>query len=72
MISTYCTLVKKFERGRLFRCHCVGCVHNTAHLDDEVLYCRYLEYRITYPSNRKGETIPDRKPTVRIPPDMRG
>lgn len=71
MIGTYCTVVKKFERGQLFRRHCVGCVHNTAHLGDEELYCRYLEYRVTYqPKNRK-EKLPDKKPSVWIPPDLR-
>ena len=72
MIGTYCTLVKKFERGHLFRRHCVGCVHNTAHLGDEELHCRYLEYQVTYPPDRKGEIIPGWKPTICIPPDLRG
>ena len=71
MISTYCTLVKKFERGQLFRQYCTRCAHNTARLGDFELNCRYLEYRVIYPTNRRGETIPDRKPTVRIPPDLR-
>jgi len=69
MIGTYCTLVKKFERGHLFRRHCVGCVHNTAHLDDEELHCRYLEYRII---PKKEEFISSKKPAIRIPPDLRG
>jgi len=72
MLSTYCTLVKKFNKGRLFRKHCVGCAHNTAHLGDAELRCRFLEYRIIYPAHRKDEIIPDRKPTVQIPPDLRG
>jgi len=67
MIGTYCTQVKKFERGQMFRRHCVRCVHNTAHLGDEELFCRYLEYRITNPPNRKPK-----KPSVLIPPDLRG
>lgn len=70
MIGTYCTHVKKFNRGHLFRCHCVGCVHNTAHYDDTELRCRFLEYRIIYPANRRGEIIPDSKPTVQIPADL--
>jgi len=71
MIGTYCTLVNKFERGQMFRHHCVGCAHNTAHLGDAELRCRYLEYLVIYPANRKGEIIPDRKPTIQIPADLR-
>lgn len=71
MLGTYCTQVKKFERGQLFRRHCVQCVHNTAHFGDAELRCRFLEYQVTYPTNRRGEVIPDRKPTIRIPPDLR-
>ncbi len=71
MIGTYCTLVKKFNKGHLFRRHCVGCVHNTAHLGATELRCRFLEYRVIYPANRKGEVIPDRKPFICIPADLR-
>ncbi len=63
MIGTYCTQVKKFERGQLFRRYCTRCAHNTAHLGDVEMHCRYLEYR---------SVNPDKKPTIRIPPDMRG
>ncbi|MBA7683713.1 hypothetical protein ES703_92094 [subsurface metagenome] len=69
MVGTFCRQVGKYERGQMFRRYCVRCVHNTAHLGDAELHCRYLEYR---PSNRKGESIPDPKPTIRIPPDLRG
>ncbi len=72
MIGTYCTHVKKFNRGQLVRRHCGGCVHNTAHPGDAELHCRFLEYRFIYPAHRKGEVIPDRKPTIRIPADLRG
>ena len=72
MIGTYCTQVAKFERGQMFRHHCVGCAHNTAHLGDVDLHCRYLEYRIVSPAHRRGEIIPDWKPTIRIPADLRG
>ncbi|MBA7552341.1 hypothetical protein ES705_44902 [subsurface metagenome] len=68
MIGTFCTQVQKFNRGQMFRRYCVGCVHNTAHLGDAELHCRFLEYRVT----RKGEIIPDRKPAIRIPADLRG
>lgn len=71
MICTFCTIVKKFNRGQMFRCHCVGCVHNTAHLGDAELHCRFLERRIIYPAHRKGEIIPDSKPTIQIPADLR-
>ncbi len=71
MIGTYCTQVKKFERGRMVRCHCVGCAHNTAHLGDAEMHCRFLEYRVINPAHRKGEIIPGRKPTIRIPSDLR-
>ena len=72
MLGTYCTLVKKFERGQLFRHHCVRCVHNVAHLGDTELHCRYLEYRVIYPPNRRGDIIPNSKSTIRVPPDLRG
>ncbi len=67
MLGTYCTLVKKFNRGHLVRRHCVGCVHNTAHLGDKELHCRYLEYRHSSGAGR----LPDKKPSVLIPPDLR-
>ncbi|MBA7661636.1 hypothetical protein ES703_69656 [subsurface metagenome] len=69
MPGTYCTMVKKFERGQMFRQCCFRCVHNTAHLGDDKLYCRYLEYRLT--PNLKGEIIPGTKPSIRIPVDLR-
>lgn len=72
MLGTYCTQVKKFERGQMFRRHCVGCAHNTARQGDVEMGCRYLKYQIISPPNRKGEIIPDSKPTIRIPPDLRG
>ena len=72
MLGTYCTLVKKFERGQMFRQYCVRCVHNTAHLGDEELYCRYLEYLITYQPKGKRQVIPSKRPSVWIPPDLRG
>jgi len=71
MLGTFCPKVKKFERGQMFRHYCVGCVHNTAHLGDDNLHCRYLEYRVTYQPNRKGEIIPSTKPSIQIPPDLR-
>ncbi|MBA7637565.1 hypothetical protein ES703_45211 [subsurface metagenome] len=71
MIGTFCTLVKKFERGQMFRHHCTGCSHNTAHLGDAELHCRYLEYRVTYQPKNRREKLPDRKPTIRIPADLR-
>ncbi|MBA7632706.1 hypothetical protein ES703_40259 [subsurface metagenome] len=70
MLGTFCTQVMKFERGQLFRRYCVRCVHNTAHLGDAELHCRYLEYRQQHKGGR--EVIPDKKPTIRIPPDLRG
>ena len=72
MIGTYCTKVKKFERGQMFRRYCITCVHNTAHLGDAQLCCRYLEYRITYPPDRKGEIIPNVSPCISIPLNLRG
>ena len=71
MIGTYCRQTGKFERGQMFRRYCIGCVHNTTHLGDEKLYCRYLEYRITYHPKKGGEVIPNTKPSIRIPPDLR-
>jgi len=71
MLGIYCTLVKKLERGQLFRQYCVGCVHNTAHLGDEELRCRFLGYRAINPAHRKGEIIPGREPTICIPTDLR-
>ena len=71
MLGTYCTLVKKFQRGQLFRHYCVGCVHNTAHFGDAEMHCHFLEYRVINPAHRKGEIIPGRKPTICIPPDLR-
>lgn len=62
MIGTFCTQVGKFERGQMFRRYCVGCVHNTARLGDAELQCQYLEWR---------EVIPNKKPSIRIPPDLR-
>lgn len=68
MPGTYCTLVKKFDRGQLFRCCCVGCVHNTAHFGDGEMHCQYLEYR-----HASGEgRMPVSEPSVWIPPDLRG
>ncbi len=64
MIGTYCTEVKKFERGQMFRHYCVGCVHNTANLGDTEISCRYLEYR----HSGRG---PNSKPSISIPLDMR-
>jgi len=72
MLGTYCTLVRKFERGQMFSKYCVHCVYNTAHLGDDRLYCGYLEYRITYQPKGKKEAIPGTKPSVWIPPDLRG
>lgn len=72
MPGTYCTQVNKFERGQLFRRHCVGCVHNTAHLGDAELRCRFLEYRAILPAPKTVKLIPDRRPTIRIPTDLRG
>ena len=72
MIGTYCTIIKKLERGQMFRQYCVGCVHNTAHLGDEELHCRYLECQLIYPPDRKGEIIPDLQPPICIPADLRG
>ena len=71
MVGVYCTKVQKFERDRLFRRHCIGCVHNTAHCGDAKLHCRFLEFKVIYP-NKKGDSIPARKPTIRIPADLRG
>ena len=71
MIGTYCTYAGKFERGQLFRRYCVSCVHNTAHLGDAELQCRYLEYRITYQPQKGRAVIPNTKPSIRIPPDLR-
>lgn len=64
MPETFCTLVGQFERGQLFRQHCFNCVHNTAHLGDNLLFCRYLEYR-----PREGKAIPDSTISIRIPSD---
>ncbi len=71
MLGTFCNQVKKFERGQMFRHHCIGCVHNTAHLGDTKLYCRYLEYRVTYQPKRRREVVPTTKPYIWIPPDLR-
>ncbi len=68
MLGTYCTRVKRFEMGQFFRCHCVQCVHNTAHLGDDRLYCRYLEYRL---SGAGSFSLPDSRPSIQIPPDLR-
>ncbi|MBA7615833.1 hypothetical protein ES703_23120 [subsurface metagenome] len=65
MIGTFCKQVGKFDRGQMFRRYCVRCGHNTAHLGDKELRCQYLEYR------KNGEVIPNKQPTIRIPPDMR-
>jgi len=65
MVGTYCTLAKKFERGQMFRRYCVRCVHNTAHLGDTDLHCRYLEYRLS------SSRLPDSKPSISIPRDLR-
>lgn len=72
MLGTYCTIVNKFERGQLFRQYCTRCSHNTAHLGDEELHCRYLEYRVTYQPKNRREVIPNKKPTIWIPEDLRG
>lgn len=72
MVGTFCTHVNKFDRGQLFRRYCVRCIHNTAHQGDAELHCRYLEFRMTYPTDRKGEIIPNSKPSIRIPMDLRG
>lgn len=72
MLGIYCNLVGKFERGQMFRKYCIHCVHNTAHLGDEQLLCRYLEYRVTYQPKHKKEAIPSKEPAIWIPPDMRG
>lgn len=61
MVGTFCTQVNKFERGQMFRRYCVRCVHNSAKLGDAELQCRYLEWRV----------IPNKKPSIRIPPDLR-
>jgi hypothetical protein len=71
MVGTYCTQVKKFERGQMFRRYCVRCVHNTAHFGDDKLYCQFLKYRGTHPPHRKVEIIPDSRPTIWIPLDLR-
>lgn len=64
-MATFCTLVGKFDRGQMFRRYCVRCVHNTAHLGDAELHCPFLEHRSPPKPN-------DKKPTIAIPPDMRG
>ena len=71
MLGTYCTQVKKFERRQMFRKHCIHCVHNTAHLGDEQLRCRYLERRMTYQPKHGKEVIPNKEPAIWIPPDLR-
>lgn len=71
MLGKYCRYVGKFERGQMFRRYCVGCVHNTANLGDTELHCQYLQYRIIYPPDRKGETIPGSRPVILIPPDLK-
>lgn len=67
MIGIYCTQAGKFARGQMFRRYCVRCIHNTAHLGDTELHCRYLEYR-----HCGAGRMLDSKPSISIPPDMRG
>ena len=68
MVGIFCRQVRKFERGQMFRHHCVGCAHNTAHLGDAKLYCRYLEHRHSSGAGR----LTNSKPFIQIPTDLRG
>lgn len=71
-MGTFCTFVGKFDRGQMFRRYCVRCVHNTAHLGDAELHCQFLEHRGNPKPKGGGEIIPDKEPSVSIPPDLRG